>query len=553
MKNYIAKSGMGWDTSADYIRTQLELAISKGRDGRKYDDQVAMADAFRHLGGALHTLEDFSAHSNFIELCLTKFGVDGIYAFVGDACRIDTPRPGIQVPPLVTGTFGMLDALQSIVGEVDDRAIMVTKGELGALEDMMDVGGMAFDGIYSILKGSMSLLSSMSTNGETLLSDLNKVNDTVKEAQKDPSKYKLSGQNNGPSPIWEAIEPAFRLHDSVAKWILDRKDWFANEALSRAAAQVGKYIDAFVYKTLSIIIEPLIKQMRNAVKEGRVTLLEEEKKTSEMSNDENKKSEHVLVKGSNDSNPSHSVSYAFHHKCGFLTLLSSLQKTILAMFSIHLPCWDNPSKDAERTIQDILSILHHPYFTDGEQFIQTAMSECVKSWWESHDEKEQAQLQQKLSKEGVEKDLNNDHHLTEAYFTGKRRGFADFEDSWPQVVVKPSKELGAAQLVSEVANQMSSIASTIQSEAVKAVTNVGAAAGLISSGKPVNDETETGEKSIKDEAALEKTIGRKPSPEILALFHGWQQNKVSNDDFMAVLARQTEIATQDAEENSQAQ
>lgn len=139
MKNYIANSGNGWRTSADYIREQVLACIELGRKGRGKHQARARKAAFRHLGAALHTLEDFAAHSNFTELCLQDLGESGVFTFVGDQCRIAIPHgteKGRKVPPLVTGTFGMLDIFHSLLGEADDKAILQSKGSLGELEDV---------------------------------------------------------------------------------------------------------------------------------------------------------------------------------------------------------------------------------------------------------------------------------------------------------------------------------------------------------------------------------------------------------------------------------
>lgn len=52
----------------------------------------------------LHTLEDFSAHSNFCELALISLGYNDVFAHVGDAVRVRALN-GKMVAPLVTGEF----------------------------------------------------------------------------------------------------------------------------------------------------------------------------------------------------------------------------------------------------------------------------------------------------------------------------------------------------------------------------------------------------------------------------------------------------------------
>lgn len=148
MKNYIANSGNGWDTSADYLRGQLLECIELGRKGRAQHETDARKDSFRRLGAALHTLEDFSAHSNFVELCLHELGEHEIFLFVGDACRITIPdgaRAGQVVAPLTTGTFGMLDIFHSLLGEADDKAVLQSKGSLGELSSVSSFSSLSND------------------------------------------------------------------------------------------------------------------------------------------------------------------------------------------------------------------------------------------------------------------------------------------------------------------------------------------------------------------------------------------------------------------------
>lgn len=52
----------------------------------------------------LHTLEDFSAHSNFCELALVSLGYNDVFVHVGDAVRVRALN-GKMVAPLVTGEF----------------------------------------------------------------------------------------------------------------------------------------------------------------------------------------------------------------------------------------------------------------------------------------------------------------------------------------------------------------------------------------------------------------------------------------------------------------
>jgi Heterokaryon incompatibility protein Het-C len=102
MKNYIANEDGEWDTSKALIRRRLLECIDMGRRYRKSDNKAEQYEAFRLLGTAMHTMEDFPAHSNFCELSLISMGHQQVFTHVGDSVRIKAPN-GNMVAPLVTG------------------------------------------------------------------------------------------------------------------------------------------------------------------------------------------------------------------------------------------------------------------------------------------------------------------------------------------------------------------------------------------------------------------------------------------------------------------
>lgn len=112
-KRFIRHGGGGWPTAAQYLSQELWAAWSGGRGS---------ARALRRLGNGLHTLEDFFAHSNYIELALRRIGRE-----TGDAAmqRVD-PWVPIGTGPrgrsvLTTGCFGGLDAAASILLEIGEK------------------------------------------------------------------------------------------------------------------------------------------------------------------------------------------------------------------------------------------------------------------------------------------------------------------------------------------------------------------------------------------------------------------------------------------------
>lgn len=139
MKNYIANETTGFATSAGYLRFSFARCIHFGRvytsgaQGRGREDDLC--EALRCLGQALHCMEvgvqlvsascsqlqcsltpnqDFSAHSNYCELALRELGYHEVFPHCGAASEINLQ--GRRVFPLVTGTFGGVDFLHSVLG-----------------------------------------------------------------------------------------------------------------------------------------------------------------------------------------------------------------------------------------------------------------------------------------------------------------------------------------------------------------------------------------------------------------------------------------------------
>ncbi len=104
LKKYIASPGL-WTTSLGYVKRQLGLAMLAGRT----------AEGMRHFGAALHTLEDFFSHSNFVELMLREFRRE----VVPWSRRRTIPGGDTQRTyyPVVTGVFASLDTLSSVAIE----------------------------------------------------------------------------------------------------------------------------------------------------------------------------------------------------------------------------------------------------------------------------------------------------------------------------------------------------------------------------------------------------------------------------------------------------
>lgn len=96
-------------TATGYIRQELSKAYAYGRN----------SDGFLRLGNALHVLEDFYAHSNFVELALSELGYDVV--------TWTHPSDASFCSPLVTGTFGFVDTAASLLFKLGEHMTNVEK------------------------------------------------------------------------------------------------------------------------------------------------------------------------------------------------------------------------------------------------------------------------------------------------------------------------------------------------------------------------------------------------------------------------------------------
>lgn len=71
----------------------------------------------RHLGEALHVLEDYFAHSNYVELMLRKIGHDTVLVWT---TAIESRKQSRLEFPVVTGLFGALDIVGSVIDPLAD-------------------------------------------------------------------------------------------------------------------------------------------------------------------------------------------------------------------------------------------------------------------------------------------------------------------------------------------------------------------------------------------------------------------------------------------------
>lgn len=97
------------------VRNLFGRSIELGRRYARSKNEADLHEALRLLGTGCHCLEDYSAHSNYIELALIELGERGVFPHVGRRTQVNLPGARHPVYPLITGTFGGVDFLHSVM------------------------------------------------------------------------------------------------------------------------------------------------------------------------------------------------------------------------------------------------------------------------------------------------------------------------------------------------------------------------------------------------------------------------------------------------------
>lgn len=461
MKNYIANSGKSWETSADYISEQLGKCIDLGRRGRA-GDHSAQKEAFIHLGAALHTLEDFAAHSNYIELCLQEFGEKDVFTFVGDGCRMSLPshcRSDRKVAPLVTGTFGMLDIFHSLLGEADDMAILQSQGSLNQVQTHLGYGATAFDQLFDAIEAGIASIQTFSSENSGLINQLKSLHlilqklkpespppsddeDTSDDASdKSGKQHKKPSSSVDPSLVWQALEPLFFFHDRMKKWLKEVATNDDPESTGNTSSEMSDLTNQLVFKVMRIVIESSVKELRATLRAAKARVDKEAASSGSAA---------VYDEGSTASDPSHS-DLSKDHFCNVLNRPAGLIATVTTNWTTQqvVKCWDDKDLDADKVIDEVLTVLHHPAFVEKRSQIQEYMYKTVDEWWKDLPDLERTLLREKLTKESVKQREHEDHHLLVQ--PNGRQGPAHFPGSKLDVVqAKPRKSFPLEWALKEI-------------------------------------------------------------------------------------------------------
>jgi hypothetical protein len=395
LKNYIASEDLGITTSAGMVRDLLRRCIDLGQ--RSGGEGPQFYEALRLLGTATHCLEDYSAHSNYVELALIELGEEDVFPHVGRNARFQVRDARKEVYPIITGTFGGVDFLHSVCGEFSDKA---TQSEIQELEGA--IGNADRSENKSKIKELLSQLPDGIFGGKD---EGNKADELENNANA-AAMGNIQITPKEPEAFTEQIEelvkqiyPIMEFHDEIMQSIQEFIEKIP--ILPDLIEEVQNQVTVFVFSLLAPYVLPIISQVKVELEEGSSEVIAS-----------SKDKQHIVFDDDDCSDPTHSMLSKDH----FSNVLNEpAGRVASAVLSWAVPqivqCWDgqaNPEQTIERIIQ---GVFHHPAcvrsiddrgITQGREI----MFDTVKTWWESK-EGNWENLRRSLSRKGVETGQNH--------------------------------------------------------------------------------------------------------------------------------------------------
>ncbi|RJE18406.1 HET-C domain protein [Aspergillus sclerotialis] len=428
MKNYIANERGDWATSSAYIRYSLGRSIHYGRkytSGGRKGDESDLCEALRCLGQGLHTLEDFGAHTNYCELALREMGFRNVFPHTGTATQINLH--GHHVFPLVTGTFGMVDFLHSVLGEATDHFTQSEVNEMDiALGDAQSNTSSsnslnALTGLLGKVPGTRDLV----TEAENLRRESDNQESANRSRgahsgyadnggfQSGPEFTRASepqssgGQSSGmadfdPQQTIAKIYPILRFRDNVLRKLTSIIEKIPG--LEALVDKISETLTVFIMSLLAPFIRPIINMASKSLQTGSSGVI-----------DASGKHQYEPWTDPTCTDPTHSLLSKDHFSNILNEPAGHVASAILRYVAPRvLYAWDHPTVSEQEVLDDCLQVFHHPAIRNMHNEAHRTMFEAVQSWVNARPDRG-ANIDHILSAEGVKAGKNNNGQNDHSY------------------------------------------------------------------------------------------------------------------------------------------
>ncbi|KAH9807871.1 heterokaryon incompatibility protein Het-C-domain-containing protein [Melampsora americana] len=386
MKKYIASDDEDFDTSTKCIRRTFQKCIQIGREARAENSQEKEHESFRLLGTGLHTLEDFSAHSNWCELALRKLGHKQVFAHVGENVQVNSPDG--PVPPLVTGTFAGADFCFSMLGEASDKLSSASIADLTSqMDEAQNQNKQSGEGRFEFIKSILSKLPIGGSSGDAT------VNDNLDQINQKKKAFDLDGRIDqlAPEQLQKQLWDIFVIRDNLMRRIEELIEGVPG--LGELLENLSLALTQYIMITIDPYVRPILMQASTAIGKGSQAVIS--------GNDQ-----WTVFDDPNASDPTHSV-LAKDHFSNILNDPAGNISVIIVKNTVNMivDAWINDD-DPDRVIDQILEAIHHPNYASRDSNIQMQMMNYMRKWLDDMDVDDRELTLQSLTKDSVRNHRN---------------------------------------------------------------------------------------------------------------------------------------------------
>ena len=399
MKNYIANDRVGIMTSSKHVRNLFSRSIELAHQYKNSRNKADLHEALRLLGTGLHCLEDFLAHSNYTELALIELGERDIFPHVGRDTRMRLQGANDEVYPCVTGTFGGVDFLHSVTGEMSDK---MTQSEIEDLEGTLNKNSR---NDTSMIEGLLDKIPDGLLGGgnDEKKQKMHQIEDNAHSAQmnqarispREPEEFTRQVQE-----VFGQIMPAIEFHDELFMSISEAFNKIP--ILPQIIEQLEEQMSLWVFSIMAPLVVPILQQIKNELRTGSSEIIQS-----------SQAEQHIVFNDDRCTDPTHSMLSKDH----FTNILNEpAGKTAAKIVEWVVPqimeAWDDENADVNRLLDRIVNgVLHHPAQRqegrDGVEDGRRIMFDSVRGWWEGMSDGARDEYRRKLSREGVERGENH--------------------------------------------------------------------------------------------------------------------------------------------------
>lgn len=441
MKNYIANENLGIATSLGYIKWAFARSIHFGRVytcGANKGNEKDLCEALRCLGTGLHCMEDFGAHTNYTELALIEMGFHNVFPHVGSQTSINLR--GKHVYPLVTGTFGGVDFLHSVLGEatdtvtqaeVDDNEVAQLNAALSGAESKRSAGGgdpakeaSFLTDVLAKVPGTGALIQeavSLQAASDAQAAENARLGGGGQRGVNDYDTYGAA-RAAGDAPTTQgggfAVPPKVDAAAAMAKIypILSFRDKVVRQisaivskipGLEKIIDTITEKVTLFVMGLLAPFVKPIIASASNALKQGSGTVIKS-----------SANQQYLVWKDPSSSDPTHSMLSKDHFSNILNQPAGELAAEILQYVAPRVIYgWEHPEVPEHEILNDVARVFHHPAARNEQIEIHRKMFETVHKWVQKRSDRGSG-LNNILSSESVKAGHNHKAPDLQSSFQG---------------------------------------------------------------------------------------------------------------------------------------